>query len=365
MTGKVVCDMLQKSVNVNANKFKLQKEDNMKILKKIASCCVSAILVGAMLGGCGKNADIPEEGRSAETAAADEQKSIYFVTAISGGFCFGPCEEGFQKACEEMGYEGHWVCPVTMCDTPQMVELCENALTEGADAIVVVALDDEPYSDVLTRAKEKGLAVVTVNTTISQDYTDAWIGTDPVGMGKTQAQAVMNAFDKSEEINLVYMQSDITATTQNLQFETVVSELTDNGYTVNVKDEWHCESQSDSSVASDLITALRKANPEINCAVLSDGYASTALASYIEENSVEDLTVVGIDDGEDCLKAVKAGTLNCTIVQDFYKIGYECVSLCDDILKDQSYVYDNDSGTSILYAEDVDAHAEAIGMTLQ
>lgn len=344
----------------------------MKNLKRLTAFWAAAIMTASMLlSGCGSDESktentVDNNGEEAiSSEAGDEQKKVYFVTAISGGFCFGPCEEGFDQACEELGYDGNWVCPVTMCDTPQMVELCENALTEGADAIIVVALDDEPYSDVLTRAKEKGLAVVTVNTTISQDYTDAWIGTDPVGMGETQAQAVMNAFDKSEEINLVYMQSDITASTQNLQFETVVQKLEENGYTVNVKDGWHCESQSDSVVASDLITALKKANPEINCVILSDGYASTALASYIEENNVDDLVVVGIDDGEDCLKAVKSGVLNCTIVQDFNKMGYESVFLCKDIMEGNDYVYDNDSGTSILYAEDVDAHAEKIGMTLE
>ena len=322
----------------------------MKNWKKVIGAGAALAMIGAVAVGT--------------TANAEESKSIYFVSAIDGGFCFGPCQEGFEAAVDELGYEGKWVSPVTMCDTPQMVELCENALTAGADAIIVVALDDEPYSDVLTRAKERGLAVVTVNTTISQDYTDAWIGTDPVGMGITQAQAVMNAYSTDEEINLVYMQSDITATTQNLQFETVVKELEDNGYTVNVKDGWHCESQSDSTVASDLITALRKANPEINAVVLSDGYASTALASYIEENSVEGLVVVGIDDGEDCLKAVRDGILNCTIIQDFRAMGYESVFLCKDIMDGNDYVYDNDSGTQILYADDVEAHAAEIGMEL-
>lgn len=317
-------------------------------MKKIISIGIVAIMLLAMLS----------------CTAFAEDRTIYFVTALDGGPCLGPCQEGFEQACEELGYTAKWVCPVTACDTPQMVELCENALTAGADAIVCIALEDEPYSDVFTRAKEKGLAVVTVNTTISQDYTDAWIGTEPVGMGKTQAQALMNAFTPDQEINLVYMQSTITATTQNVQFDTVVSELEANGYTVNVKNGWHCESKTDSTLAADLITALRKANPEINAVCLVDGYAPAAIASYIEENNVDDLVVVSVDDSVECMNAVKNGVLTCTVIQDFRQMGYQSVYLCKDILDGNEFVYDNDSGAHILYAEDIDAHAAEIGVAL-
>lgn len=52
------------------------------------------------------------------------------------------------------------------------------------------------------------------------------------------------------------MQSNIIATTQKLQFDTVVKELSDNGHKVNVKAGWHYESKADSTVASVLITAV-------------------------------------------------------------------------------------------------------------
>ena len=113
-----------------------------------------------------------------------------------------------------------------------------------------------------------------------------------------------------------------------------------------------------------MISTLRTANPEINCVVLSDGYGTIGVSSYVSENTITDLTVIGIDDSKEALLAVKDGTINCTVVQDFYTMGYQSVYLCKDVMDGNDYVYDNDSGSSILYAEDVDARAEEIGISL-
>ena len=326
--------------------------------RKVLAVAVMCSLCLGMFAGCGS------DGADTQEASGDKG-SIYFVSGISGGAMFGPCQEGFEEACKELGYEANWVAPTTVANASEMVQLCENALSDGAEAIVLLPVEEEAFVDVLTRAKESGLAVVTCNGTMSQDYSDAWIGTDPEGCGIAQAEAVMNEFEPEDEINLVYLQSYLTSVTQNEGYDAMVKELRDNGYKVNVKDEWRGECKGDMTIGADLISAMMKASPEINCVVMSDGGGSIGVKSYIEENGKGDLVLIGMDDEPPTLNAVKDGTFNSTVIQNFREMGYESAYLCDKILTGEDYEYDNDSGSSILYADEVDAHAEEVGIELE
>ena len=326
--------------------------------RKVLAMVMMFSLCLGLFAGCGSD--------GASSGEASEGKgSIYFVSGISGGAMFGPCQEGFEEACAELGYEANWVAPTTIANSSEMVQLCENALSDGAKAIVLLPVEEEAFVDVLTRAKENGLAVVTCNGTVSEDYSDAWIGTDPEGCGIAQAEAVMNEFEPEDEINLVYLQSYLTSVTQNDGYNAMVKELRDNGYNVNVKEEWRGECKGDTTIGADLISAMIKASPEINCVVMSDGGGSIGVKSYVEENGKGDLVLIGMDDEPPTLNAVKDGTFNSTVIQNFREMGYESAYLCDKVLNGEDYEYDNDSGSAILYADDVDAHAEEVGIELE
>lgn len=293
-------------------------------------------------------------------AEAAEPVNAYFVTIVSGGVAWGAAERGFLDACKDLGWDGQFCAPTTANDKQQVINLIETAVTNGADVILACIQDKEMAEEVLNRAKEQNIVVITTNTKAGEDLTNAWIGTDPVGMGKSQAAVVLAEAEKAglENITLAYIQTRLGSTTQNQQFEVMCEEIK-KVYpdAILLQDECNSNAQT----AADKLAAYRMAYPELNVVVSMDGYGAPGIANYVEGEKLEDsLIAIGVDDSPEILEFVKNGVLRCTIAQNFYAIGYEGCELAKIVLDGGSIEYNNDSGTITIYPDDCEAHLELL-----
>ena len=296
-----------------------------------------------------------------ETIATEEKKVVYFVGIMSGGSVWGAAQAGFETSCEELGWECYYVAPNTPNDTPVMVDLVESAITNNADAIIGTFISTEIFGDVLKKAKDAGIIVASTNCYTTPDHQDFWIGTDPDGMGLAQAMTLVELAG-DEEVSVVYMQTNSSVESQNRQFAKFSEYLQDFPNITVFGQEY---SNSDAIVAADTISALVKANPEINAVVSADGRAALGLGNYIDEQGIKDSFIgIGIDNSADTLKYVLSGVLDCTIAQDFYKMGYESVKMVKMIIDGETVPWANDSGTIVIKPEDVEAFAEEKGIDL-
>lgn len=297
------------------------------------------------------------EPTSTGSGSGNSGKTIkaYYVGIMSGGAAWTAAQKGFEDACAELGWEGQYLAPTTPNDTTQMVTLAETAITNNADVLLGTFYSKDIFGDVIGRAKEKGVLVATGNCFMDEELQEFWIGTDPEGMGITQAKTLVElAGDK--EVTVVYMQTQATTETQNEQFEAMKKYLEDYE-NITVFGQEFCN--SDAIVAADKMNALTKANPEINAAIAADGEGGLGIANYVEENGKkDDFISIGIDDSGEILNYVKSGALDCSIAQDFYKMGYEaCMMLADTMESGKKHEFANDSGTIVIMPDDVDAYA--------
>ena len=297
----------------------------------------------------------------AVAAENDTPTVAYFIGIMSGGSVWGAAQAGFEKACEELGWEGYYVAPNTANDTATMVDMTEMAISNNANAIIGTFISTEIFGDVLKKAKDDGIYVASTNCFTKPEYQDFWIGTDPNGMGEAQASTLVDLAN-GQEVTVVYMQTAATVESQNKQYARFCEVLADYPNITVFGQEF---SNSDAIVASDTISALVKANPQINAVVCADGRATLGVANYIDEQGIQDTFIgIGIDNSADTLRYVLAGVLRCTIAQDFYTMGYESVMMINDIMNGAEVPFANDSGTIVLMPEDVEEFATEKGMDL-
>ncbi len=316
-------------------------------MKKIIA--IVLVLVMAMsLAACGGAAD-------------DGKINATFVGVMQGGTAWGAAEQGFMDACEELGWEGQYVAPSTPNDTTVMVELTETALTNGADVLIGTYYSADIFGDVLQPAFQNGTYVVSTNCFMGPDYQNFWIGTDPDGMGISQAKTLV-ALAGDQEVCVVYMQTNATSETQNDQFKAFCEYLKDYP-NITVFGQEYCDSNE--IVAAEKIANLVKANPQINACVAADGNGCIGLANYVDENGVNDeFIAVGIDDDATILGYVTNTALDCTIAQDFYTMGYQSCMMIKNLMDGGSEEFHNDSGTVVIMPEDVEGYAAEKGIEL-
>ena len=301
------------------------------------------------------------ETPSASGDAAASSPIVYFVGIMKGGAAWGQAEAGFNDACKELGWEGHYVAPATPNETTTMVELTETALTNKADAILGTYYSEDIFGDVLKKAFDGGVYVGSTNAFIGKDYQNFWIGTDPSGMGITQAKTLVDMVGTAE-CTVVYMQTLASTETQNQQFAAFKEYLKDYS-NITVYGQEFCNSNE--VTAAETISNLVKANPQINACVSADGNGCLGVANYVDETGNKDTFYsVGIDDSADMLNYVTSGALDCTIAQDFYGMGYESCKMIKTLMDGGTVDFDNDSGTVVIMPDNVKSYAAEKGITI-
>ncbi|MBE5917935.1 MAG: hypothetical protein E7273_13985 [Pseudobutyrivibrio ruminis] len=341
----------------------------MKV-KNVLKFLTTSTVIMAMtfsLAGCGseeistsKSNDSSEETSTVQ--ATSENAKIIYVIAPNSGESWGRLGDGFEKACEEVGWEGHFTAPVqaTNSGNVEMVEMTETAINNGADVIMLFVEDQELFADVLTEAKEKG--IYTVALAKPCDYCDLRVGADDTDLGHCLAEALVEC-SKSDDIHVMEMMTDVTSFGQLGQitpFEEKLAEIAPSAEIVGRDD---CDSSAD---ATDKLSATYLAHPELNAMITVASEAVTGGAAFVSDYGLEDeFTLIGFDDTAEVLNAVKDGTLSCTVSAQWYTIGYTAVQDVYDILENGAeYEYSQSIPARIIYPDDVDAYAEEMGIDL-
>lgn len=295
-------------------------------------------------------------------AAAEGPVKAYAVTVMSGGAAWGRFEEGFMEACEELGWEGHYLAPSTANDYTAMVQLTETALNDGADVLAVCVSDTGLFQEVLQRAKDAGVTLIGAAAGL-EGYTSALVGTDAAQLGANTADTLVKLMG-DKPIHVAAGQTLLANEMQNVQVQSFIDRLAEIRPDAVVVDRF--ENNSVASTAADKLSALYIANPELNAVVSFDSYVGIGAASFISDYGIEDdFYGLGIDDGAEVLLCIKNGTLDATIAQQWYEIGKQCVKVAEQVRNGEEVEYNQGIPTIAILPEDVDAHAAEAGISLE
>ncbi|HHV63027.1 MAG TPA: autoinducer 2 ABC transporter substrate-binding protein [Firmicutes bacterium] len=95
--------------------------------------------------------------------AGSKPIKIAFVPKLVGIPYFNAMEEGGKQAAKDLGVEFIYTGPVT-ADPTKQVEIIDNLITRGVDAIAVAPNDPTSIAPILKKARDKGIVVMTSDT---------------------------------------------------------------------------------------------------------------------------------------------------------------------------------------------------------
>ena len=343
-------------------------------MKKLFAILLALVMV-LSLAACGGQAEAPAatEAPKAEAPAATEAPvvedtngdgavKIFLVSPLIGGSAWGNCQKGFEARCAELGWDGTYLGPVTTANTAEMVELVELALSNGADIIIGNWNDQEAFNDAVDRALEKGITLLGINYKLP-GRAENYCGIDPVKLGYIQAETLDQNMPKDQQVHVVYMQSKLSSQSHNINYASFCEKLAElRPDAVVISQE---ESESNTQVAYDKLSAILLAHPECNAFVADCSMAAVGAATLVEERNMADsFYVQGIDGGAEILQYVISGHADCTIIQDWLSVGTGAVDLAKTLYEGGTVDGFTGMGAYPLYAEGVEAYAAAEGIDL-
>ena len=184
-----------------------------QILKLLSIITFTALL----LSGCTSSPDIVviDHSPQKEKTAYETDYTIYLITMDLADDFWRSIDTGCRQAVEEIGYiDYHWIGPDVNEDEPQR-QCIEQAINEGADAILLAASSPWGVNESLEKAQKAGVKIIYVDNAAQFEHV-AFLATDneKAGMvaGETMQKALSDAGITSGTIGITANKSNVTST---------------------------------------------------------------------------------------------------------------------------------------------------------
>jgi len=318
--------------------------------KRILAVLVMMVMVFT-LTACGGN-DTNETSGDVSGDGSDGIKIAYIVKAKSDEF-WTTMEKGAYAYAEETGVELSFQAPEKETDVEKQVQMVENAITKGFDAIILSAADSKSLIPSIVKANDAGIPVILVNDTIDEDALSAEDGKVEtyVGIDQYEAASLAGAYaeENIEDGKILYLEgvSGVKAHEDRL-----------NGFMDQVADFEVVASQTakcDRNEGFNVMQNVLSANPEVNVVWSINAEMGQGAVQAIEQSGFSGkVQVFDFDATSDDIEAIKNGTLTGTVAQYPDLQAEAAIQACLDVLDGKTLEAHTKTKAELITAENVE-----------
>ncbi len=273
--------------------------------------------------------------------AQDDTVTIPMIVKISGIQWFDRMEEGVNEYAQETGQDVYQLGPA-QADAALQVQIVEDMIAQGVDAIAVVPFSPEAMEPVFARAQEQGIVVVTHEAPSQQNVSydvEAFRNREYGAYLMDQLAECMN-----EEGEYAVFVGSLTSETHNDWVDGAV-ERQQEAYPDMTQVGSKNETYDDVGQAADAAREVLRAYPDIKG---FQGSASTDVAGIgqvIEERGLEDQTcVMGTSLPSIGGQYIETGAVDAVFFWDPALAGYVTLDVVNRVLQGEEIQTGDDLG---------------------
>lgn len=279
-------------------------------MKKILAFVLAVSMI-IPFTGCSSNAGSSSSGNTSASAATESAKSskggdvkgktVVFIPKLTGNAFFESANTGAQK------YAGGWGFTVNYQGSPNAavadeVQVVNNAIASGTDAICISSVDATGLDSVLKKAKESGISVVTWDSDVSTDARSLMVsqGTPEI-LGKMLVDMSADSLTKrgkdikKDKIKYCWHYSQATVADQNswqAAGEAYIKKTYPNWENV-AKDNYYSEQDAEKAVS--VGASILEAHKDIDLIICNDSTALPGQCKAAQNANLtkKDITITG------------------------------------------------------------------------
>lgn len=303
------------------------------------------------------------ESKQDDTPDIEETKdysemTVAWVSPLIAHEFYAYAKQGLEDCAAEYGFKTYW----TGADdhtSERMIEAMEACIADGVDAIGTVPLSESAWAPILQRCVDEGIPVAAAACEVSEHLRVGFVGTDNYATGRKMIEEAHKKLG-SDEVYIGILMSNLDTANQLIQKQAVEDYIKEKGLTGGIVDVR--ETLGDSNTALDVSSSMFMAYSEINICLSFTGEGGASAAQSAAEVD-RDIIIIGMDDSELTLTAIKNGTLYASMAQNCYKWGYystkmaflAAVGRLDEM---ESTVID--SGVVMITLDNIDTYADEL-----
>lgn len=275
---------------------------------------IGAILL-ASLTGCSMNDDtlnIPQQDIT--IAVLTKSQGVEFWETVNNGAKNAGEELGIQIVCE---------ATETEADIDEQIKQINELINEKVSGIIVAPLDTQALNDVLSKATNSGIPVITIDSTVAYSGVLSEIGTSNISAGEIAARKMADLIGNKGDIVVMVHGTDSVLTAKQRK-QGFVDEIQSDFQNINIVDQINCE--ADTANAKQKTIECLTANPNIKGIYATNESVAVGVCQAVEElNLTGQVKIIGFDSSNTEIDFLEQGVLDGMIVQNPYLFGYLAV----------------------------------------
>jgi len=332
--------------------------------------------------------------RMRERREAQNQNNydIYVITKSTESY-WDSVKKGAEEAGEELGVTIHYDCPQWEKEEgiQKQKDLINNAIANGADAIVLASIDSDELNDTLRLATQNGVQVLTIDSDVSYPGKASFVGTQNETAGAiaaryaaqllgdeggqvaivahmlgtptqvTRTNGFKNVLDASDEDVVIEEIVETQPVTDeegqpvldeegNPKYEDVITTSSSGGDAYpNIDVVEIAAGEGDVEKSKEVALDLIGRYPDLKLIYATNQPGNVGVCQAIEESGNADkIQVVGFDSYDGAMSKLTSGVLDGVMVQNPYNMGYLGVRYAVKCCQDQSVSPIVDTGVTLV-----------------
>ena len=289
----------------------------------VAMIALLAVVIGVVAGRA--STDSSGGGGGGGGKAAVSGKRVDVIIKASDSSFWQTMLAGAKKAGQDFGVQVDLFGPTSETDVNEQVQLVENSISRGVDAIAIASNSSDALNDVIDRARKADIKVITVDNKVTTD-TDGFIGTDNLKAGEAGGQKLCELLKaQGKTSGEVMVESAIAGiqvlTDRDKGFEKGLPEACP-----NVKVGLKRYNNNDINNAAGQVNDALTSKSDLLGVFADNNTSGNGAARAIKDNNAADkLPVVAFDSDPAENAALADGTIDALVVQNPYFFGYQGV----------------------------------------
>ena len=250
--------------------------------------------------------------------AAAQQVQIAMIPKLVGIDYFSATEQGATQAAEELENVTLIHRGPTTASVNDQIQLIENFITAGVDAITVAANDPQAIAPALQRAMDEGIVVVTFDADAAAR--DLFVNQASFqGIGETMVEDMVSQVGEDAQVAVVT--SSLTAPNQNAWLDAMRAHIEENYPNFEIVDVRPAE--EDQQRAFTVTQDLMQVYPDLDGVIGLSSVAFPGAAEAVQQaGRAGEIAVVGLSTPKQMQPFMEAGVIESSILWNPVDLGY-------------------------------------------
>jgi ribose transport system substrate-binding protein len=259
-------------------------------------------------------------------------------------------KKGAEAAGAELGVAIEWIGPQKETEVVQQINIVEDKISSGVDAIVMAACDQDALVEVIQKAIDGDIPVVTIDSGVNSEIPISFVATDNIAGSTAAARELARLIGEAGPVSLMpFVKGAATSELREEGFKRGIAEFP----RVNLVDVQYCD--SDVAKAMNITEDMLTAHPDLKGMFASNEAAALGAVQAVEASGkAGEFKLVAFDASDDEIAALKRGTIHALIVQNPFKMGYLGVKTAYDHLQGRPVEKRIDTGVAVVTQDNLD-----------